>query len=41
MLDPVRLLLLRELADRGTMTAAAVACGYLLRGVPATRGAGM
>jgi DNA-binding transcriptional LysR family regulator len=28
MLDPVRLLLLRELADRGTMTAVAAACGY-------------
>ncbi|MBR7837907.1 LysR family transcriptional regulator, partial [Actinospica durhamensis] len=28
MLDPVRLLLLRELADLGTMTAVAAACGY-------------
>jgi DNA-binding transcriptional LysR family regulator len=28
MFDPVRLLLLRELADRGTMTAVAAACGY-------------
>lgn len=28
MLDPVRLLLLRELADRGTMTAVAAARGY-------------
>ncbi|SEL17022.1 LysR family transcriptional regulator [Streptacidiphilus jiangxiensis] len=28
MLDPIRLLLLRELADRGTMTAVAAACGY-------------
>src|SRR5688500_5719897 len=28
MLDPTRLFLLRELADRGTMTAVASACGY-------------
>ncbi|MER6812105.1 LysR family transcriptional regulator [Spirillospora sp. NPDC000708] len=28
MLDPVRLMLLCELADRGTMTAVAAACGY-------------
>ncbi|MFB7618799.1 LysR family transcriptional regulator [Kitasatospora sp. NPDC056181] len=28
MLDPVRLMLLRELADRETMTAVAAACGY-------------
>ncbi len=28
MLDPVRLLLLRELADRGAKTAVAAACSY-------------